>query len=91
MKIKQTFQNISNTSFKIESFTYVITGSKIGGEPDPTYGTNKGSVFCDHLLNEIKKYQDNKSSLLITDVVVHNSKNTSQNRKKLNQQLRINF
>ena len=75
--IKIAKLNVSDTSFIIKSFSYIITGIRIDGVSYPIYGTNIGSKFSGHLLIELDKYQSNKSSFYVTDVVVYNSKKYS--------------
>ena len=89
--LKMAKLNISDTSLIIESFTYVVTGNRIKGEPNPSFGINKGNKFCKDLIDELVKYKNNQSSLLITDVVIQHKKKDIGKTKRLNQHLTINF
>lgn len=89
--LKMAKLNINDSSFIIESFAYVVTGNRINGEPNPSFGINKGNKFCKDLLDELIKYKNNQGSLLITDIVIQHQKKDMGNSKKLNQHLSINF
>ncbi len=89
--LKTAKLNISDTSFSIESFAYVITGKRTDGIPQPAFGVNKGKTFSQELLNEISKFQINQSSLLITDVIVKKQKQDLEKSRKIDQHLTINF
>ncbi len=89
--LKMAKLNISDSSYSITSFTYVITGKRTDGKFNPTFGVNKGQTFSSELLNELHNYQSNQSTLCITDIVIHHPKKNSGNRKKINQHLNINI
>lgn len=89
--IKMAKLNISDTSFIIESFTYVITGKKNNGVSSPVFSVNKGNKFCEHLLDELNKYQSSKSSLFITDVIIHHSRKNNEASRKLAQSLNLDL
>ena len=83
--------NISDTSFSIISFSYIITGKRNDGNLNPTFGVNKSSIFSTGLLKELNNSQSQQSSLYITDIIVHHLKKNFGKDKKINQDLRINF
>lgn len=88
--IKSGGLQISDTNYIITSFTYVLTTNTKTETPYPAYGINKGASFTEKFLDQLTKYPK-VGTLLITDVVVMNKHNRTEQPKALKQPITINF
>lgn len=78
---------INDTIWVIDSFVYVIAGSDEYENIAPAFGVNKGCLFSEHFINEIKKRQAKLTTFTFQDIYIHNKKEYTIYSRKLAQTL----
>lgn len=79
--LKEGKLNISDTSYLIDKFTWIITRGC--NYQKPVYGENESCIFSNELKIQISKDHSQKNTLLITDIFLKRNKIKSKSKNTI--------